>query len=62
MTSALPGEGKTVLAANLALHIAQMGKRALLVDAQSYRPELSKSMEYAIAAASSTISRDARAT
>ncbi|CAI2936457.1 cellulose synthase operon protein YhjQ/BcsQ [Aminobacter niigataensis] len=47
VTSALPGEGKTVLAANLALHIAQMGKRALLVDAQSYRPELSKSMEYA---------------
>lgn len=47
VTSALPGEGKTLLAANLALHAVQMGKRALLVDAQSYRPELSQAMEHA---------------
>lgn len=47
VTSALSGEGKTVLAANLALHAVQMGKRVLLVDAQAYRPELSKLMEHA---------------
>ncbi|MBB6468482.1 Mrp family chromosome partitioning ATPase [Aminobacter lissarensis] len=47
VTSALPGEGKTVVAANLALHAVQMGKRVLLVDAQAYRPELSKLMQHA---------------
>lgn len=47
VTSGRPGEGKTVIAANLALHVAQIGKRVLLVDAHSYRPQLSKAMEHA---------------
>lgn len=47
VTSTFSSEGKTVLAANLALHAVQMGKRVLLVDAQAYRPELSKLMQHA---------------
>jgi polysaccharide biosynthesis transport protein len=42
VTSALPGDGKTVVAANLALTLGQTGKRVLLVDADLRRPRLSK--------------------
>jgi polysaccharide biosynthesis transport protein len=40
ITSARPGEGKTFIAANLAISIAQAGKRVILVDADLRRPEM----------------------
>lgn len=38
VTSAMPGEGKTVTAANLAVALAQSGKTVLIVDADLRRP------------------------
>ncbi len=40
VTSPLPGEGKTSVAANCAIVIAQQGKRVLLVDADLRRPSI----------------------
>jgi capsular exopolysaccharide synthesis family protein len=38
ITSAEPGEGKSTVASNLAITMAQCGKRVLLLDADLYRP------------------------
>jgi polysaccharide biosynthesis transport protein len=40
ISSALPGEGKSLLAVHLATFLAQTGKRVLLVDANMRRPAL----------------------
>ena len=42
VTSALPGEGKTMLAANLAAYFAKQGKRVHLVDFNLKNPALSR--------------------
>jgi polysaccharide biosynthesis transport protein len=42
ITSAVPGEGKSTTAAQLAVAYAQSGKRVLLVDANFHRPTLDR--------------------
>ena len=46
VTSAEPGDGKSVLACNLAIAIAQSGQRTLLVDADLRRPQLHEYWEH----------------
>jgi capsular exopolysaccharide synthesis family protein len=44
ITSSQPGEGKSTVAANLAIAVAQAGKQVILVDADLRRPSLSALM------------------
>jgi capsular exopolysaccharide synthesis family protein len=44
LTSAIDGEGKTTLAANLALSYAMMGVRTLLIEGDMRNPELTRSL------------------
>ncbi len=46
LTSAMPGDGKSFCALNLALLQAQLGYRTLLVDADFRRPSLSAALMY----------------
>jgi capsular exopolysaccharide synthesis family protein len=46
VTSALPGEGKSTIAANLAREAALSGERVLLIDADLRRPALANSLEF----------------
>ena len=42
ITSPVPGDGKSTVAANLAISIAQSGRSVVLVDADMRRPRISK--------------------
>jgi len=45
VTSMMPGEGKSMIAANLAVTIAQAGQRVLLIDGDMRKPRLHKLFE-----------------
>ena len=45
ITSSLPGEGKTMIAANVAVSLAQVGKKVLLIGADLRKPRLGEFFE-----------------
>ena len=47
VTSTVPGEGKTVVATNLAIALAQAGQRVILIDADMRRPKAHDLLEQA---------------
>jgi len=54
VTSALPGEGKTTSAMNLALSLSQAGSKTLLIEADLRRPKVSIYMEFSAKASGLT--------
>ena len=61
LTSPSPGEGKSTVASNLAIAIAEVGQRILLIDADMRRPRLHEIFELENERGLSSILREGRA-